>query len=161
MKLLIASSIGVLMLGGCAAEKTSEVPVAATAPTTTNTAPTTATPAVAPTSSEATTDAAAQTSTQTSTSENQDSGTWAGQIKVAQPVSMFNYVGAESGDFAPMRFRNDSEAGKKILAVCKDDDLCEFTGLVEWLDEPPPPDASAIGQIVRVDRVKRLRAETR
>ena len=103
------------------------------------------------------TDSAAQTST----NENYESGTWAGQIKVAQPVSMFNYVGAESGDFAPMRFRNDSEAGKKILAVCSNDDLCEFTGVVEWLDEPPPPDASAIGQIVRVDSVKRLPAERR
>jgi hypothetical protein len=119
--------------------------------------PPAATPAVGPTSSEATTDAAPQTST----NENQDSGTWAGQVKIAQPISMFNYVGAESGDFAPMRFRNDSEAGKKILAVCKNDDLCEFTGIVEWLDEPPPPDASAIGQIIRVDRVKRLPAEAR
>lgn len=159
MKLLIASSMGVLMLGGCAAEKTNDAPVppTATATTTTNTVPPAATPAVAPTSSEATTDAAAQTST----SEGQDSGTWAGQVKIAQPISMFNYVGAESGDFAPMRFRNDSEAGKKILAVCKNDDLCEFTGIVEWLDEPPPPDASAIGQIIRVDRVKRLPAEAR
>ena len=73
---------------------------------------------------------------------------------------MFNYVGAESGDFAPMRFRNDSEAGRKILAACSNDDLCEFTGVVEWLDEAPPPDASAIGQIVRVDSVKRLPAAT-
>jgi hypothetical protein len=158
MKLLIASSMAVLMLGGCGAE-TREVHVAATSTgtTTTNAAPPAATPAVAPMSSETTTDATAPTST----SENQDSGTWTGQIKVAQPVSMFNYVGAESGDFAPMRFRNDSEAGRKILAVCKNDDLCELTGIVEWLDEPPPPDASAIGQIVRVDRVKRLPAEPR
>lgn len=159
MKLLIASTLGLWMLGGCAAEKTNEVPVAATATTTTETATvqTVTPPAVAPTSTDTTTDAAAQTST----NENQVSGTFAGQIKIAQSVSMFNYVGAESGDFAPMRFRNDSEAGKKILAACKNDDLCEFTGIVEWLDETPPPDASAIGQIIRVDRVKRLPAETR
>jgi outer membrane murein-binding lipoprotein Lpp len=92
----------------------------------------------------------------TTTAEAEAPGTWAGQIEVAQPVSMFNYVGAESGDFAPMRFRNDSEAGKKILAACSNDDMCEFTGVVEWLDEPPPENASAIGQIVRVDSVKRL-----
>ena len=135
MKLLIASTVGVLLLGGCAGEKPKEV-VART-----DTRPA----------------AATQTQTeQTATSENHVPGTWAGQIKVAQPVSMFNYVGAESGDFAPMRFRNDSEAGKKILAVCANDDMCEFTGVVEWLDEPPPENASAIGQIVRVDSVKRM-----
>ena len=90
------------------------------------------------------------------TADNDVSGTWAGQIKVGQPVSMFNYVGAESGDFAPMRFTNDSAVGKKILAVCANDDECEFIGVVRWLDEPPPPDASAIGEIVSVDSVRRL-----
>jgi hypothetical protein len=154
MKMLIASALGVMLVGGCAAEKTTDV----SAGDTTTTAATQTAPPTVP----ATTDSAPQTdsASQTATNENHDSGTWAGQIKVAQPVSMFNYVGAESGDFAPMRFRNDSEAGKKILAVCSNDDLCEFTGVVEWLDEPPPPDASAIGQIVRVDIVKRLPAAT-
>ena len=150
MKLLIASALGVLLLAGCAAEKSTDVATGeSTATVATQTAAST---------EPATTDSAPQTdsASQTATNENHDPGTWAGQVKVAQPVSMFNYVGAESGDFAPMRFRNDSEAGKKILAVCSNDDLCEFTGVVEWLDEPPPQDASAIGQIVRVDSVKRL-----
>jgi hypothetical protein len=138
MKLLMAS-VGVLLLMGCGAEKTAvEKTIAPAVETATTTTQATA-PAV-----------------ETAANENLVTGTWAGQVKVAEPVSMFNYVGAESGDFAPMRFRNDSEAGKKILAVCANDDLCEFTGAVEWLDEPPPPDASAIGQIVRVDSVKRL-----
>jgi hypothetical protein len=155
--MLIASALGVMLLGGCAAEKTTAVSAGDTTTTTVGTeiSQTGATQTVA-SAEPTTTDSAAQTAT----NENHDSGTWAGQIKVAQPVSMFNYVGAESGDFAPMRFRNDSEAGKKILAACSNDDLCEFTGVVEWLDEPPPPDASAIGQIVRVDRVKRLPAAT-
>lgn len=154
MKMLIASVVGVMLLGACAAEKSTEV---STSETTTTTVTQTAAAA-----EPATTESAPQTDSapQTATNENYDPGTWAGQVKVAQPVSMFNYVGAESGDFAPMRFRNDSEAGKKILAVCSNDDLCEFTGVVEWLDEPPPPDASAIGQIVRVDSVKRLPAAT-
>jgi hypothetical protein len=128
MNRLIAIALGVLMLFGCAAEKSTDVPAAAVPAATTSTA-----------------------ATSTEAPE-----TWSGQIKVAQPISMFNYVGAESGDFAPMRFRNDSEVGKKILAVCANDDMCEFTGVVEWLDEPPPADASAIGQIVRVDKVRRL-----
>lgn len=153
-KILIATTLGALLLGGC-----KEVPAGDAATTTagTDTSQTAATQTVAPAAGEpATTDSAAQTTT----NENLQPGTWAGQIKVAQPVSMFNYVGAESGDFAPMRFRNDSEAGKKILAVCSHDDMCEFTGAVEWLDETPPPDASAVGQIVSVDSVKRLPAET-
>jgi hypothetical protein len=145
MKMLVASVLGALVLGGCAAEKKHEVAAGDTAATTTTT--TTAPATVAPAG-------------ETAANEAHVPGTWAGQIKVAQPISMFNYVGAESGDFAPMRFRNDSEAGKKILAVCSNDDLCEFTGVVEWLDEPPPADASAIGQIVRVDSVKRLPPET-
>lgn len=150
MKLLIASALGALLLGGCAAEKTVEAPAAETAITTTATE----TVATSTVGEAPATDSAAATTT----NENHDSGTWTGQIKVAQPVSMFNYVGAESGDFAPMRFRNDSEAGKKILAACSNDDMCEFTGVVEWLDEAPPESASAIGQIVRVDSVKRAPA---
>ena len=132
MRIPIALTAALLLLTACAAEKQADVPApAAETVATTQTVATTTEDAEAP-------------------------ATWAGQIKVAQPVSMFNYVGAESGDFAPMRFRNDSEAGKKILAACSNDDMCEFTGVVEWLDEPPPENASAIGQIVRVDSVKRL-----
>lgn len=155
MKMLIASALGVMLLGGCVEKKTEVSSDTSTTTVGTEISQTADTQTVAPTDS-ATTDSVAQTAT----NENYDSGTWAGQIKVAQPISMFNYVGAESGDFAPMRFRNDSEAGRKILAACSNDDLCEFTGVVEWLDEAPPPDASAIGQIVRVDSVKRLPPET-
>ena len=71
-------------------------------------------------------------------------------------VANLNYVGAESGDFVPMRFRTDSEVGAKILAECADEDLCEFEGAVQFLDEPPPDNASAVGRIIRVDRVKKL-----
>jgi hypothetical protein len=140
----IRAIAALLLLTACAAEKQPDAaaPAAETAA---------ATQTVATTETVATTQTVA-----TTTEEAEAPGTWAGQIKVGQPVSMFNYVGAESGDFAPMRFRNDSEAGKKILAACSDDDMCEFKGVVEWLDEPPPENASAIGQIVRVDSVKRL-----
>ena len=138
MKTLIAIAFGVVLLSGCAAEKSEEA-VVPTATTASETAGLTSTPI-----------------TETVANDDVDSGTYTGQIKVAQPVSMFNYVGAESGDFAPMRFRNDSESGRKILAVCANDDECEFTGTVRWLDEAPPPDASAIGEIVAVESVKRV-----
>lgn len=142
MSRTITSVLVLLLVAGCTAEKKANEVAATTTTTTTTAAPVTTTTAA------------------TTTNENAVTGTWAGQIKAGQPVSMFNYVGAESGDFAPMRFRNDSEAGKKILAVCANDDLCEFTGVVEWLDEIPPADASAIGQIISVESVKKLPPET-
>lgn len=110
-----------------------------------------------PTQQASATDSVATTSVApaTTTEDNAQAGTWSGQIKTGPSESVLNYVGAESGDWVPMRFQNDSEAGKKLLAVCGNDDLCEFTGAVEFLDEAPPPDASAVGRIVRVDRVKK------
>lgn len=154
MKMLIAATLGVLLLAGCAAENTRAVPPDTVETATTDTVRPTA--AVASSGNESSTTSSV---TSTAIGENHESGTWAGQVKIAQPVSMFNYVGAESGDFAPMRFRNDSDVGRKLLGACSNDDMCEFTGVVEWLDETPPPDASAIGQIVRVDSAKRLPAK--
>jgi PBP1b-binding outer membrane lipoprotein LpoB len=155
MKILVATTLGLLFLSGCT-EKTTEVsststvapspdPTESTATTQTTVEQTTSEPPAA----------AATDSATTAVNENLDEGTWTGQIAVAQPVSMFNYVGAESGDFAPMRFHTDSVAGKKILAACSNGDNCTFTGAIEWLDEAPPQDASAIGRIVRVDSAKR------
>jgi hypothetical protein len=148
MKTMIPQALALLLLAGCAAEKTTQAPVSDSAA---STAPSTV--------ASATTDTATSTASATTATMADDSvtpGTWAGQVKVADPVSMFNYVGAESGDFAPMRFRNDSAAGKKILAVCANDGECEFTGSVRWLDEAPPENASAIGEIVSVDTVRKL-----
>lgn len=148
MRTTIGIALALLMLAACSAEQRSALPAQETASSTD-----------APTETVASsTEVATETTTAQPANENEQAGTWAGQIKVGQPVSMFNYVGAESGDFAPMRFASDSEVGKQILAVCGDDDSCEFTGVVEWLDEPPPADASAIGKIVRVDSVKKVQS---
>lgn len=91
------------------------------------------------------------------------SGVWAGQVKIDahRGVATLNYVGSESGDFVPMRFGVESEVGAKILAQCADEDLCEFTGTVRFLDEPPPENASAVGEIVRVVDVKKLPPDAR
>jgi hypothetical protein len=144
-RMLIAIGVAVLLLPGCAKEKEDTATVG-----TTTTAPAVAAPEspVAPTT--------AETSAESAAAENTEVGTWAGQVKVSDPVSTVNYVGAESGDWVPMRFRNESEVGRKILAACGNDDNCEFTGAIEFLDEAPPTDASALAQIVRVDSVKRL-----
>jgi len=122
--------------------------------TTTTQAPPTASQTVATQPTEST--ATETTATETVADDTVVSRTWRGQIKTGAPISDFNYVGEESGDFAVIRFRNDSEVGKKILAVCKNDDLCEFTGTVKWLDEVPPENASAVGEIRSAENVKRV-----
>jgi len=149
MKILLIAIGTVLLLAGCKAATNEE----------TATQVATGTESTATVSATTDTSATNTSATSTSADENVVEGTWAGQVKVAQPVSMFNYVGAESGDFAPMRFRNDSEAGQKILGACANDDECEFVGTVRWLDEVPPADASAIGEIVSVASVKRVQPQ--
>lgn len=143
MKTFCAVFVLLLVLGACAGEKPKPEPAAPA-----QTPPTPPTTTVAP-----------------STAESGDAvqGVWAGQLRIDAHAgaAVLNYVGAESGDFVPMRFRTDSEAGKKILAACADEDLCEFEGSVRFLDEPPPENASAVGEIVSVDRVKKLPPDAR
>lgn len=133
------------LLGACAGEKTKSE---------------------SPTSTQAPQPEAAPPSTQTSSSESAEEathGVWSGQLRIDAHagIATLNYVGAESGDFVPMRFRTNSEVATKILAACADEDLCEFEGTVRFLDEPPPENASAVGEIVRVDRVKKLPPDAR
>lgn len=140
MKPLCSVFVLLLVLGACSGEKPKSEPAApAQTPPTTTTAP--------PPSAE---------------SGDAEKGVWAGQIRIDAHAgaAVLNYVGAESGDFVPMRFRTDSEAGRKILAVCADEDLCEVEGSVRFLDEPPPENASAVGEIVGVDRVRKLPPES-
>ncbi len=140
MKPFGSAFVLLLVLGACAGEKPKSEPAApAQTPPTTTTA--------APPSAE---------------SGDAEKGVWAGQLRIDAHAgaAVLNYVGAESGDFVPMRFRTDSEAGTKILAVCADEDLCEVEGSVRFLDEPPPENASAVGEIVSVDRVRKLPPES-
>lgn len=141
----ITPALALVLLIGCRAEVKVDAPATETVATVTTA--TTATAATATTAS-----------TETVSEEDSTPGTWAGQIKVGETVSVLNYVGAESGDWVPMRFRNDSPAGQMILAVCTNDETCEFTGAVKFLDEAPPENASAVGEIVRVDSIKKVTA---
>jgi hypothetical protein len=150
MKAFCATSLLLVVLSACSAEKTETAKPETAKPETATAAPT-------------------QTQTQTQTAPpsepagEADSGVWAGQIRIDAHAgtARLDYVGAESGDYVPMRFRTDSEVGKKILATCADEDLCEFEGTVRFLDEPPPENASAVGEIVTVKRVKKLPPEAR
>jgi hypothetical protein len=139
VKTLLPGCLALLLIAACGAE---------TPETTTETAP--AAPAAPATAPEPAAPAAP-------TNENHVEGTWPVQVKIdAHGTSTLNYVGAESGDWMPIRFTNDSEAGKKILAACANDDLCEFTGAIEYLDEVPPENASAVSRLIRVDSVRKL-----
>jgi len=153
MKIVIVSTLVILFLSACGEQPRQDIQTSTGTTTSSVSSQTAATQTIAPTSGgPVNTGSAAEQPT----AENEEQGTWVGQVAVGHPVSMFNYVGSESGDFAPMRFDNESEAGKKILSTCSDGAMCEFTGVIEWLDEVPPPDASAIGKIIRVDGAKRV-----
>ncbi|HEX6097581.1 MAG TPA: hypothetical protein VF432_14735 [Thermoanaerobaculia bacterium] len=143
MKAFGPTLVLLVVLVACSGEK---VEPARPAPTTTNPLATATQPNAA-------------TSSESGESDGEPvAGVWAGQIRIDAHagIAWLHYVGAESGDFVPMRFRPDSEAGTKILAACADEDLCEVEGTVKFLDEPPPENASAIGEIVSVVRVKKL-----
>ncbi len=107
---------------------------------------------------------APETSSDAGDSEDEPvQGVWSGQVRIDAQTGLarLDHIGAESGDYVPMRFRRSSEVGVKILATCADEDLCEVEGTVRFLDEPPPENASAVGEIISVDRVKKLPPDAR
>ncbi len=83
-----------------------------------------------------------------------------GQLHLGKPGSYILYVGRESGDYAAYCFGNESEAGRAILAACKDGDQCEFVGTVAEDNGCKAPgleaDLSARGKVVKVQSVKTL-----
>jgi hypothetical protein len=83
-----------------------------------------------------------------------------GQLHFAKTGSHIFYVGKESGDFAAYCFANESEAGRAILAACKDGDQCEITGEVASDDKCNPPEykgmLSGSAKIIKVKTVKKL-----
>jgi hypothetical protein len=84
-----------------------------------------------------------------------------GQLHVGKTGSYLFYVGKETGDFAAFCFANESEAGRAILAACKDGDQCAITAEIEE-DEGCKPDPgfegdlSGRGRITKVESVKKL-----
>jgi protein involved in sex pheromone biosynthesis len=82
-----------------------------------------------------------------------------GELQVGKTESVILYVGMESGDYAGYCFANDSEAGRAILAACKDREQCKVTGTVdEGACKVPGLEAtlSASGKISKVESVKTL-----
>lgn len=90
--------------------------------------------------------------------ENQSDATEIqGKLQVGKTESVILYFGAESGDYAAYCFTNDSEAGRKILAACKNGQQCAVTATVEEYGCKVPgleADLSARGKVVKVQSVK-------
>ena len=95
------------------------------------------------------------TSAQTGADEAQ---TIRGELQVGKTESVILYLGGESGDYAGYCFANDSEAGRAILAACKDREQCEFSGDIDFEGGCKVPgleaDLSASGKILKVNSVK-------
>jgi len=83
-----------------------------------------------------------------------------GTLQVGKTESVILYFGEESGDYAGYCFTNNSEAGKKILAACKDGEQCEFVGEIDGESPCKVPgleaDLSSSGKIMSVSSVKSL-----
>ena len=83
-----------------------------------------------------------------------------GQLQVGKTESVILYLGEESGDYAAYCFANDSEAGRAIMAACKNGERCEFSGDVNYEGGCKVPgleaDLSASGKILKVESVKSL-----
>src|SRR5215213_8417591 len=81
-----------------------------------------------------------------------------GELQVGKSGSVILYFGEESGDYAAYCFANDSEAGRAILAACKDREQCEFSGEVDAEGGCKVPgleaDLSASGKVLKVVSVK-------
>ncbi|HVG33307.1 MAG TPA: DUF3828 domain-containing protein [Pyrinomonadaceae bacterium] len=88
-------------------------------------------------------------------------GTFKGTLHAGKTDSYMVYVGEESGDFAAFCFANDSQAGRAMLAACKDGATCEFAGKVDQgieckVDKETQKILSASGRILSVKSVKSL-----
>ena len=89
-----------------------------------------------------------------------DEGEVDGELLVGKTESVILYVGEESGDYAAYCFANDSDAGKAILAACKDKQQCKVTGTIDGTAKCKVPgleaDLSDSGRITAVKSAKSL-----
>lgn len=93
-----------------------------------------------------------------SAEENSESATFKGQLEVGKLESAIMYLGEETGDVAAFCFLNNSEAGRAVLAACKNGEQCEFTGKVDYekVCKIKAENLSASAKIVSIESVKTL-----
>ncbi len=81
-----------------------------------------------------------------------------GELQRGKTESVILYVGMETGDYAGYCFTNDSDAGRAILAACKDRAQCEVVGTLDYEGGCKVPgleaDLSASGKILKVESAK-------
>lgn len=101
-----------------------------------------------------------KTSTAATPADESEAEKIRGHLHLGKSGSYILYVGMESGDYAAYCFANDSEAGRAILAACKDGDQCEFVGEIGEDNGCKAPgleaNLSARGKILKVKSVKTL-----
>jgi hypothetical protein len=103
-----------------------------------------------------------KTSTAPTPAGKSDAQEITGELQQGKTESLILYVGMESGDYAAYCFPNDSEAGRAILAACKDKEQCEVKGEIAPGKCTVPgleADLSDSGTIVKVESVKKLAAK--
>ncbi len=92
--------------------------------------------------------------------QNTEADQGEGELQTGKTESVILYVGAETGDYAAYCFMNDSEAGRAILARCKNGGQCRFSGKVDFEAACKVPgleaDLSSKGRIVKIETVKSL-----
>ena len=83
-----------------------------------------------------------------------------GQLQMGKTESVILYVGMESGDYAGYCFTNDSDAGRAILAACKDKERCAVKAVVDHEAGCKVPGLEATlsdsGKITKVESAKSL-----
>jgi len=103
---------------------------------------------------------AAVSNTASNTAAKSEGDRIQGELQVGKNESVILYFGKESGDYAGYCFTNDSEAGRAILAACKDRAQCEVTGKIDYEGGCKVPgleaELSASGKIVNVESAKSL-----
>ena len=85
--------------------------------------------------------------------------TFKGTVKVGKSVSYILYVGEETGDYAAFCFAKNSAIGRRILAACKNGEVCQFTAKVNQeteckVDRATQKVLSGSGKIVSIASVK-------
>ncbi|HKP35807.1 MAG TPA: hypothetical protein VJT71_03025 [Pyrinomonadaceae bacterium] len=82
-----------------------------------------------------------------------------GELQAGKTESLLLYFGSESGDYAAYCFANRSQAGRRILAVCKKGQQCAVKATVGSYACKVPgleADLSDSGRILRVQSVRSL-----
>lgn len=81
-----------------------------------------------------------------------------GELQTGKTESVLLYVGEETGDYAAYCFKNDSEAGRAILAACKNGEQCEVVGETDYESPCKVPGLEATlsssGRITKVTSAK-------